>query len=156
MRQLTVLLAEDDEDDRLLARQAWREVEHDGQSVEVRCVEDGAQLLDYLRVQGAFAPPTHAPRPDLILLDLHMPRLDGRAALRQIKSDPSLRAIPVVVLTTSSAPADVWNSYQDGANSYITKPASFEKLVETLRDLRRYWAEIVQLPEPFSPGMVPF
>lgn len=147
-RKMVILMADDDEDDRLLAQDALRE---SGQNAELYFVSDGKQLLDYLRLEGEFTPNEHdarvkAPRPDLILLDLNMPRLDGREALRQIKVDPMLRRTPVVILTTSRAEEDIWRAYDDGANSYVTKPVSFDGLVDVMKDLRRYWAETVQLP----------
>lgn len=147
-RKMVILMADDDEDDRLLALDALRE---SGQNAELYFVADGKELLDYLKMQGEYAPGDEetkrkAPRPDLILLDLNMPRLDGREALRQIKSDPTLRRTPVVILTTSKAEEDIWRSYDEGANSYVTKPVSFEGLVDVMKDLKRYWAETVQLP----------
>jgi CheY-like chemotaxis protein len=102
--------------------------------------------MDYLRRQGRFAPPAHAPRPGLILLDLNMPRKDGREALAELKADPDLREIPVVVLTTSSSEEDLHRIYGLGANSYITKPVTFRGLVEAMKQLGRYWFELVELP----------
>jgi CheY-like chemotaxis protein len=102
--------------------------------------------MDYLHRRGAFTDPASAPRPDLILLDLNMPRKDGREALHEIKADPALRRIPVVVLTTSKTEQDVLRSYDLGANSYITKPVTFDSLVEVVRTLGQYWFEIVELP----------
>ena len=102
--------------------------------------------MDFLHRRGRYAPPTPAPRPGLILLDLNMPRKDGREALQEIKADPELRRIPVVVLTTSKADEDICRTYDVGANSYITKPVTFEGLVDVVRALGRYWVEIVALP----------
>ena len=102
--------------------------------------------MDYLRRQGKYAAPVEAPRPGLILLDLNMPRKDGRTVLKEIKSDPILRQIPVVVLTTSKADEDVYRSYDLGVNSYIVKPVTFEALVDILQTLEKYWFEIVELP----------
>jgi CheY-like chemotaxis protein len=138
-----ILLADDDEDDRLLTRDALAEsrLAH-----RIRFVADGQELMDYLHRRSSYADPAVAPRPGLILLDLNMPRKSGRAALREIKVDPGLRQIPVVVLTASKAREDVDRSYDQGANSYLTKPASFGGLVAALRDLGRYWCELVQLP----------
>jgi two-component system response regulator len=149
---MIILMADDDEDDRVLAQDALRE---SGQNAELQFVGDGKHLLDYLRQEGEYAPDelnstVKAPRPDLILLDLNMPRLDGREALRQLKADPLLRRTPVVILTTSRAEEDIWRAYDDGANSYVTKPVSFEGLVDVMKDLRRYWAETVQLPHDDS------
>ncbi len=111
----------------------------------MRFVEDGQELMDYLRREGRFAR-EEAPTPGLILLDLNMPRKDGRQALQEIKSDPALRRIPVVVLTTSKAEEDILRTYDLGANSFIAKPVTFERLVEIVRTLGLYWFNIVQLP----------
>jgi len=113
---------------------------------DLRFVEDGDDLLDYLYNRGRFSNAAEAPRPGLILLDLNMPRKDGREALREIKADPELRRIPIVVLTTSKAEEDIYRTYDLGANSFITKPVSFEGLVAVMRDIGRYWIEIVELP----------
>lgn len=142
-RSITLLMADDDPDDRLLAAEALRE---SGLANDLRFVEDGEQLLDYLHRRGPWADPAASPRPGLVLLDLNMPRMDGREALARMKADPALRRIPVVVLTTSRAEADVLRSYDLGANSFITKPVTFTGLVEAMRVLGRYWIEIVELP----------
>ena len=140
---ITILMADDDADDRALTKEALEE----GRLInDLRFVENGEELLDYLRQQGKYAPPADAPRPGLILLDLNMPRKDGRAVLKEIKSDPDLRTIPVVVLTTSKADEDVYRSYDLGVNSYIVKPVTFEALVDILQTLEKYWFEIVELP----------
>ena len=140
---ITILLAEDDADDRLLVKEALAE----GRVLnDLRSVEDGEELLDYLRRQGRYADPETSPRPGLVLLDLNMPRKDGREALREIKADPDLKRIPVVVMTTSKAEEDVLRSYDLGANSYITKPVTFERLVELMKVMGRYWIEFVELP----------
>lgn len=116
-------------------------------SNSVRFVEDGEQLLDYLYQRGAYAGETgKAPRPGLILLDLNMPKIDGREALKTIKGDPTLRDIPIVVLSTSRLDEDIARSYQLGVNSFITKPVTFSGLVEAMNVLGRYWLEIVELP----------
>jgi CheY-like chemotaxis protein len=142
-RSITILMADDDPDDRLLAAEALREgrVPND-----LRFVENGEELLDYLRRRGRWANPSDSPRPGLVLLDLNMPRMDGREALAEIKADPQLRRIPVVVLTTSRAEADVTRSYDLGANSFIAKPVTFGGLVDAMRTLGRYWMETVELP----------
>lgn len=142
-RPITILMAEDDPDDRLLAKEA---LEESLVANHIRFVENGEELMDYLKRRGKYADPESAPRPGLILLDLNMPRMDGREALRAIKSDPELRSIPVVVLTTSRAEEDILRSYDEGANSYITKPVTFDGLVEVMKTLRRYWFEIIELP----------
>lgn len=113
---------------------------------DLRFVGDGDELLDYLYRRGRYSDPEEAPAPGLILLDLNMPRKDGREALREIKADPDLRRIPIVVLTTSKAEEDIYRTYDLGANSFITKPVSFEGLVSVMRDIGRYWIEIVELP----------
>lgn len=140
---IVILLADDDEEDRSLAADALAEsrVVND-----LRFVTDGEELLDYLYRRGKYAAPEAAPRPGLILLDLNMPRKDGREALTEIKADPDLRRIPVVVLTTSKAEEDIYRTYDVGANSFITKPVSFDGLVSVMRDIGRYWIEIVELP----------
>jgi len=142
---ITILMADDDADDRRLTQEAFEE----GRLInDVRFVENGEQLLDYLRKQGSYAPPADAPRPGLILLDLNMPRKDGRTVLKELKTDPELRQIPVVVLTTSKADEDIYKSYDLGVNSYIVKPVTFEALVDILQTLEKYWFEIVELPPP--------
>jgi CheY-like chemotaxis protein len=140
---VTILMADDDEEDCLMARDALQESRILN---DLRIVHDGEQLLDYLYRRGRFA--SDAPRPGLILLDLNMPRMDGREALQAIKSDPALRAIPVVVLTTSKAEEDIVRSYELAANSFITKPVTFAGLVDVMRDVGHYWLEIVDLPAP--------
>ena len=142
-RSITILMADDDPDDRLLAAEALRESRV---SNDLRFVENGEELLDYLRRRGRGADPSHSPRPGLVLLDLNMPRMDGREALAEMKADPELRRIPVVVLTTSRAETDVARSYDLGANSFIAKPVTFGGLVDAMRVLGRYWIEIVELP----------
>lgn len=143
IRPITILIADDDADDRMLAKDA---LEENRLANDLHFVEDGEQLLNYLYRRGPYAEPSKSPRPGLILLDLNMPRLDGREALREIKADPSLRSIPVVVLTTSKAEADIFRTYDLGVNSFITKPVSFDGLVTIMKTLGRYWFEIVELP----------
>lgn len=140
---VVILMADDDADDRLMTREAFEESKLGN---DFRVVEDGEELLAYLRRQGKFADPASAPRPGVILLDLNMPRKDGREALKEIKADPDLRRIPVVILTTSKAEEDIYRTYDLGANSYIMKPVTFDGLVEVMRGLGRYWVEIVELP----------
>jgi len=142
-RGIFVLCAEDDDDDRLLIREAWEEGRLANQ---LRFVHDGEELMDYLQRRGAWTDPADSPRPGLILLDLNMPRKDGREALEEIRSDPDLRRIPVVVLTTSKAEEDILRSYDLGVNSFITKPVTFDSMVETLQTVGRYWFEIVEVP----------
>ena len=139
----TLLLADDDPDDRLLVKDALEETRW---TADLRSVEDGVELMDYLRHRGRYADPSEAPPPGLILLDLKMPRKSGHQALEEIKEDPNLRQIPVVILTTSRQEQDISRSYRLGVNSFITKPSSFGALVETMKVLERYWFEIVTLP----------
>lgn len=141
---ITILMAEDDPDDRFLAQEALEEARL---ANRLCFVHHGEALMDYLYRRGDYAAPGVAPRPGLILLDLNMPKKDGREALEEIKADPDLRRIPVVVLTTSKAEEDVLRSYDLGVNAYITKPVTFESLVEVMRALGKFWFEIVQLPE---------
>jgi CheY-like chemotaxis protein len=142
-------MADDDLDDRMFAQAALAE---NRLANDLHFVSDGEELLEYLLHEGAYTDPTSAPRPGLILLDLNMPKMDGHEALQAIKSDPNLRQIPVVVLTTSRAEQDVFASYDSGANSFISKPVTFEGLVEAMRHLKQYWFEIVELPEPTGSG----
>jgi CheY-like chemotaxis protein len=144
--EVTILLADDDEDDRDFTRDALRDA---GVPNEMRFVVDGQDLMDYLRREGMYADgAVDAPRPSVILLDLNMPRKDGREALAEIKTDEVLRTIPVVALTTSRDEKDIIRTYRLGANSFITKPVTFEALVEVMRTLQRYWLELVELPYP--------
>lgn len=140
---IVILMADDDPDDRLLTKDA---LEESRVLNELHFVEDGEELLEYLKREGKYADPAVSPRPGLILLDLNMPRKDGRQALTEIKADPDLRRIPIVVMTTSSAEEDIFRSYDTGANSFVTKPVTFEQLVSLMRTLGRYWIEFVELP----------
>jgi CheY-like chemotaxis protein len=146
---IVILLADDDEEDRMLACDALAESRL---SNEISCVTDGEDLMDYLHRRNKYAPPAEAPRPGLILLDLNMPKMDGREALREIKSDPDLRQISVVVLTTSKAEEDIYSSYDSGASSFISKPVTFAGLVDVMKGLGRYWFEIVDLPRQRNLG----
>ncbi len=147
-KSVVILMADDDPDDCMLAEEALREARLIN---ELRTVADGEELLEYLRGEGRYAAPGSAPRPGLVLLDLNMPRKDGREALREIKSDPRLRRIPIVVLTTSRAEEDILRSYDLGVNSFCTKPVTFDGLVKLMRTMACYWFEIVELP----PGTAP-
>lgn len=142
-KPVTILMADDDPDDRSLTREAFEE---NHLANDLRFVEDGEELLDYLYCRGKYADPESAPRPGIILLDLNMPRKDGREALEELKRDPQFRGIRVVIMTTSKAEEDVLRSYNLSATSYITKPVTFERLVEVIRALGKYWLEIVELP----------
>jgi CheY-like chemotaxis protein len=147
-RPIAILMADDDDDDRLLAQNAFRK----GWLLnELHCVENGEELMDYLLRRGGYSDPTQSPRPGLILLDLNMPRKTGHEAIAEIKADPHLRQIPVIILTTSQAEEDIYRSYDLGANSFITKPVSVEALVATMTNLSKYWFELVKLPKT-EPG----
>lgn len=143
-RPITILIADDDADDCQLALEALEEARL---ANDVRFVRDGQELLEYLRRQDGYEAAAKSPRPGLILLDLNMPRKDGREALAEIKGDPALRRIPIVVLTTSKAEEDIYRTYDLGVSSYIQKPVTFDGLVQVMRAVGRYWFEIVELPE---------
>jgi CheY-like chemotaxis protein len=140
---ITILAAEDDPDDRLLIKEALKE---SGFIADLRFVEDGEELMDYLRRRGEYGNSETSPRPGLILLDLNLPRKDGREALAEIKTDPDLRRLPVVVVTTSDRQEDILRCYDMGANSYITKPIRIADLLDAFKALSKYWLEIVSLP----------
>lgn len=142
-KKLVILLADDDPDDRMMASDALARARVLN---SLRCVDDGEELMDYLRGVGAYADRKTYPLPGLILLDLNMPRMDGREALGEIKRDEALKRIPVVILTTSKAEEDMIKSYDLGAASYIRKPVSFEALVDLMQVLGRYWIEFVETP----------
>lgn len=140
---IVILVAEDDAEDQMLVKEA---MEESRLSNHIHFVSDGEELLAYLRHEGPYADTRKYPHPGLILLDLNMPRKDGREAMKEIKTDPKLRVIPIVVLTTSKAEEDVLRTYDLGVNSFITKPVSFSSLVNVMRTLGKYWFEIVELP----------
>jgi CheY-like chemotaxis protein len=142
-KSIIILIADDDPDDQLLIQEALTESQL---NIHFYFVEDGEELLDYLYHRGDHANKTTSPRPSLILLDLNMPKKDGREVLNEIKTDPNLRQIPVVVLTTSKAEEDIQRTYDLGASSFISKPVTFESLVKTMEILGKYWFEIVELP----------
>lgn len=141
--KFTILMANDDENARFLVEEALREVRA---PVRSKSVDNGEQVLDYLYRRGQYADPNNWHRPDLILLDLNMPRLDGRETITLIKSDPKLQQIPIVILTTSHRSEDISLCYQLGASSFISKPVTFEGLVKVMNTLCEYWFEIVALP----------
>ena len=143
-RRTVVIIAEDDPDDRLLIQDALKEATH--QSVDAVFVNDGAELLDYLHQRGPYVAKGRRRQPELILLDLNMPKKGGLEALEEIKRDEALRSIPVVVLTTSHAPEHVSRSYALGGNGFITKPDSYKELVQVMANLERYWFKTVLLP----------
>lgn len=142
-KPVTILMADDDADDRLMTKEAFDESRLVN---DLRFVEDGVELLDYLQRRGKYADPASSPRPGLILLDLNMPKMDGREALKEIKADPALKSIRVVILTTSKAEEDTYRTYNLSAASYITKPVTFAGMAEVIRTLGKYWLEIVELP----------
>jgi len=141
--RITILMADDDPDDRLLVQDAFDEIRLANPLV---FVEDGIDLMDFLYRRGAYTHLAGTPMPGLILLDLNMPKKDGREALREIKQNPALRAIPIIVLTTSNAEEDILRTYDLGTNSFIIKPVTFDKLVDIIRKVTQYWLEIVRLP----------
>jgi two-component system response regulator len=143
-KPIVILMADDDADDREMTRDAF-EASH--LANDLRFVVDGVELMDYLHQKGKYADASKAPRPGIILLDLNMPKKDGREALAEIRADPRLTGIPVVVLTTSKEEEDINKSYLLHANSYITKPVTFDALVDVVTGLGKYWLEIVELPD---------
>ena len=148
LKSAVILMADDDPDDRFLTQEALKE---SALTNEIRFVGDGEALLDYLYKRGRYTSAEDAPRPGLILLDLNMPKKDGRDVLREIKNDPGLRQIPIVILTTSKTETDIYHSYDLGANSFITKPSSFDGLVNVMNILGQYWFDIAELPtEPLG------
>ena len=140
---IVILLVDDDEEDLQMTVDAFRESRLGN---DLRMTHDGEELMDYLLRRGEYADPVDSPAPGLILLDLNMPKKDGREALAEIKSDPDLRQIPVIVLTTSKAEEDIFRSYDLGVNSFIMKPVTFSGLVDAMKVLSEYWLEIVELP----------
>ncbi len=140
---ISILMADDDEDDCMLASEALTETRL---QYELYFVKDGEELMDYLYQRGKYTNPNNAPTPGLILLDLNMPKKDGREALREIKTNPTFRHIPIVILTTSKAEEDIQLSYSLGANSFIIKPVTFASLVEVMKTIGKYWFDIVELP----------
>jgi CheY-like chemotaxis protein len=142
-KPITILYADDDAEDRMLVKDAWAE---NRLANELHFVEDGEELMDYLRRRGPYTHLAGEPLPGMILLDLNMPRKDGREALQEIKADPRLRSIPVVVLTTSKAEEDILRAYDLGVNSFILKPVTFQSLVDLTLTLSKYWFEVVELP----------
>ncbi len=142
-KPITILIADDDADDRLLAEHALQEAQLLNNLVSV---EDGEKLLNYLQHKEEYSDSDRFPLPGIILLDLNMPKVDGREALKAIKSNEELKHIPVIVLTTSKAEEDIISTYKLGVNAYIRKPVSFEDLVDVMKELKKFWIEIVELP----------
>lgn len=143
-KPVTILIAEDDPDDRKMVKDAFDEARLGN---EIVFVEDGVEVLDYLNRRGRFTDPLTSPWPSLLLLDLNMPRMDGRDVMRALHNDPRYLGLRVIVMTTSRAEEDIVSSYSLCAASFITKPVTFESLVEVVRTLGRYWLEIVELPD---------
>lgn len=137
-----ILLADDDPDDRMLTKEA---LDENKLKYELYFARDGVELMDFLYQRKKYCKDS-APKPDLILLDLNMPKMDGREALKQIKKNPSFKRIPVIVLSTSRAEDDIKNSYDLGVNSFISKPVKFDDLVKVTGQIGKYWFEIVNLP----------
>ncbi|HYW19479.1 MAG TPA: response regulator [Nodularia sp. (in: cyanobacteria)] len=142
-KTVTILMVDDDEDDHILVREALAESQL---PMDLHIVSNGEELLDYLYNLGLYTDKTQAPRPGLILLDLNMPKKNGLEVLQDIKTDPMLRSIPVIVLSTSDDKEDIYQTYNLGANSFITKPVTFAALVEMMKSIGKYWFEIVKLP----------
>jgi CheY-like chemotaxis protein len=145
---IIILMADDDPEDQMLVREAWKESRL---ANDLRFVSDGEHLMDYLYRRGEYGDPGSSPRPGLILLDLNMPKKDGREALEEIKADPDLMRIPIVVLTSSKADEDIVSSYNLGVSGFITKPVTFDGLVRIMKALGKYWIEIVELPPQNTP-----
>jgi CheY-like chemotaxis protein len=143
IKPIVILIAEDDAEDRMLVKDA---LDESRLANDLRFVENGEELLNYLLNKNKYENKTENPLPGLILLDLNMPKMDGREALREIKKHPQLKVIPIVVLTTSQAEEDVLRTYDLGVSSFITKPVTFASLVDIMRTLGKYWFEIVELP----------
>lgn len=139
----TILIADDDEDDRNWVKEALAE---SLMANNPRFVTDGEELMDFLRHRGQYTIQSGQSYPSLILLDLNMPRKDGREALKEIKADPRLRHIPIVILTTSRAEEDVFHSYKSGANTVIQKPVTFDGLIRIMHTLTHYWFKVAELP----------
>jgi CheY-like chemotaxis protein len=144
---LVILVADDDADDCEMLRRA---LEKSDVRVDLHTVGDGEELLDYLHHRGRHAPASQSPKPGVILLDLNMPKKDGHEALAEIKADPTLRLIPVLVMSTSKAQEDILRTYDLGGSAFITKPVTVAKLTDVMNVIGQYWGEVVQLPEPTS------
>lgn len=143
VQPITILVADDDPDDQLMIKEAF---EDNRLANVIDFVSDGVELMDYLNQRGEYADRKGQPLPGMILLDLNMPRKDGREAIAEIKADPALRRTPIVVLTTSSAEADILRTYDLGVASFISKPVSFLGLIDAMEKLTNYWVQIVTLP----------
>lgn len=151
--RVLLVMADDDEDDCLVVSEALNVA---CTHCTFRCVRDGAEMMDYLNRIGRYRHPESSPVPDIILLDLNMPKMGGREVLKRLKTDPRFRAIPVIILTTSRELEDVKICYDLGANSYITKQSSFDEVVAAMKTLTEYWIEIATLPprKPQAPDPI--
>ncbi len=138
-----VLLAEDNPADQNLTRRALEDARVDA---DLKIVEDGVEAMAYLRREGAYADPAESPRPDLFLLDINMPRMDGKQVLKEVKADPDLRSVPVVMLTTSQQEIDVLESYNLGVNAYIAKPVDMDQFITAIQNLQQFWLVLAVLP----------
>lgn len=141
---IVILIADDDAEDRMLMREA---LEDSRSKNHVQFVENGEELMDYLKNRNQYSDKEKYHSPGLILLDLNMPKKDGREAIREIKADEALRLTPIIVLTTSKAEEDIIKTYDLGVSSFITKPATFSSLVEVMKTVSKYWFEVVELPK---------
>ncbi len=143
MSQLTVLLIEDNPRDVRLTQRAFQQVEltHD-----LRVVRDGDEAIAYLNREGTYHDPSLSPRPNVILLDLNLPRMGGHEVICQVKQDPRFKQVPIIVLTTSGRPVDIRQAYENGANAYLLKPVEFNRFTEVLGQLGKFWLEMVELP----------
>ncbi|MFY7829653.1 MAG: response regulator [Flectobacillus sp.] len=144
MKQLPILIADDDEDDRFLIKAAFEEC---GSSIPLSFVQDGLELMQYLNNENAFSDTNLYKQPSLILLDLNMPKKDGREIIQEMRANSNFKSIPIVVLSTSNAPSDIRTCYELGANSFITKPSSFEGLLEIIKNLQQFWFVTASLPQ---------
>ena len=143
-KRFTILVVDDDEEDRMLTKEG---IEESSLDCDLQFVEDGEQAMEYLLNKGTFKSKAKFPVPKLILLDLNMPKKDGREVLAEIKQHPVLKKIPVIVLTTSNSPDDISQMYQSGVNSFITKPVSFSGMVQAMTSIKQFWFEVVTLPK---------
>lgn len=144
MKHLPILIADDDEDDRFLIKAAFEEC---GSTIPLFFVQDGLELMQYLNNENAYTDASVYKQPSLILLDLNMPKKDGREIIQEMRSNSNFKAIPIVVLSTSNAPSDIKTCYELGANSFITKPSSFEGLLEIIKNLQQFWFVTASLPQ---------
>jgi CheY-like chemotaxis protein len=144
MKHLPILIADDDEDDRFLIKAAFEEC---GSTIPLFFVQDGLELMHYLNNEKTYADASVYKQPSLILLDLNMPKKDGREIIQEMRTNSNFKAIPIVVLSTSNAPSDIKTCYELGANSFITKPSSFEGLLEIIKNLQQFWFVTASLPQ---------